>query len=62
MFSNLFPKENSLLEDNVEKYGGAGQATGDNRTRCMHFACWITEATVAHSEYVILIAFAGNNV
>jgi len=23
----------------------------------MHFVCWITKATYAHSEYVILITF-----
>jgi hypothetical protein len=41
----------------VEKYGTAGQATDDNITRRMHFACWITKATDTYSEYVILIAF-----
>jgi hypothetical protein len=41
----------------VEKYSTARQATDDNRTRSMRIACWITKATNAHSEYVILIAF-----
>jgi hypothetical protein len=41
----------------VEKYGRAGQATGDNIIRRVRFACWITEATDTHSEYVILTAF-----
>jgi hypothetical protein len=25
---------------------------------CMHFACWITNATETHLEYVILVAFS----
>jgi len=44
-------------QDNVEKRDRARQATDDNITLCMHFACWITKATDTHSEYVILIAF-----
>ena len=40
----------------MEKYGRAGQATDGNITRRMRFACWITKATVLHSEYVILVA------
>ena len=40
------------------KYGRARQATDDNIIRCMRIACWITEATDIHSEYVILIAFS----
>ena len=35
----------------------AGHATYDNIIWHMHFACWITKATDAHSEYVILFAF-----
>ena len=41
------------------KYGTAGQATDDMRR--LRIACWITEATNLHSEYVILIAFHYNN-
>jgi len=41
----------------VEKYGTAGQATGENVIWHMHFACWITNATDTHSEYVTLTAF-----
>jgi hypothetical protein len=41
----------------VEKYGTARQATDGNIIRGMRFACWITKATEAHSQYVILIAF-----
>jgi hypothetical protein len=44
------------LRDNVDKYGRARQATGDNIIRCMWVVCWITKATDTHSEYVILIA------
>jgi hypothetical protein len=42
----------------MEKYCTAGQATDDNITRRMRFACRITKATDTHSEYVILTAFA----
>ena len=45
------------LWDNVEKCGTARQATGDDITRRMRFACWITKATDTHSEYVILMTF-----
>jgi hypothetical protein len=41
----------------VEKYNTARQATGDNVTRRMRFACQITKVTDTHSEYVILIPF-----
>jgi hypothetical protein len=41
----------------VEKYGTARQATDDSMIRRMRFACWITNATNTHSEYVILIDF-----
>jgi hypothetical protein len=43
------------LEDNVEKYCTAGQATDDNILRRMRFACWIPKATNTHSEYEILL-------
>jgi hypothetical protein len=41
----------------VEKYGTAGQATGDTIIRRVRFACWTIKTTNAHSEYVTLIAF-----
>jgi hypothetical protein len=41
----------------VGKYDAAQEATRDNKTRRMRFACWITKATDTHSEYLILIAF-----
>ena len=39
-------------------YGRAGQAT-DDIIRRMRIACWITKATNMHSEYVMFIAFLG---
>jgi len=41
----------------VAKSCRATQATYDKVIWCMHFACWIAEATNKHSEYVILAAF-----
>jgi hypothetical protein len=41
----------------MEKYGRAGQVTGDNIVRRRRITCWVTKATDIHSEYVILIAF-----
>jgi hypothetical protein len=41
----------------VEKCGTARQATNDNVTLRVGFACHINKATDMHSEYVILIAF-----
>ena len=38
-----------------KKYDRARQATDDDIIRRMRFACWITEVTDTHSEYVILI-------
>jgi len=46
------------LWDNLEKYCRTGQATDDNITRLMHFGCFVTKATDAHSEYVIRISFS----
>jgi len=45
----------------IYNYGTARQATDDNITRRMRFACWITKATDTHSESVILTAFHSNN-
>ena len=41
----------------MEKFGTAGRATDDNMISRMRIACWITETTDTHSEYVILFAF-----
>ena len=37
------------------------QATDDDITLRMRFACWIVKTTNTHSEYVIVILFQGNN-
>jgi hypothetical protein len=42
----------------VKKYVGISESTDDNIIRRMRTSCWITKATDAHSEYVILIAFS----
>jgi len=40
-----------------KKYSRGRQPTDDNIILRVCFACWITKATNAHSEYAILIAF-----
>jgi hypothetical protein len=50
----LFPENRAVYEIMWKNYGTAGQATDDNITRRMRFACWITKATDTHSECVIL--------
>jgi hypothetical protein len=57
IFSNV-SRKSCPLWDNVKIHITVGQATNDNVIRRMRFACWITEATVTHSEYVILIGFS----
>ena len=52
----FFSRKSCPLWDNVEKYGVDGQATDDNITRRMRFACWTSNATDTQSECV-LIAF-----
>ena len=42
----------------MEKYGT--QATDDNIILRMRFACWISNDTNTHSEYIILMAFHVN--
>jgi hypothetical protein len=54
----FFFRKSHRYWDNVEKYGTATQATGDNVIRRMRITYWIPKATNTHSEYVILIAFA----
>jgi len=63
---SLFPMvfffwKSNRLWDNVENYVGTRQATDDNTIWRKRVVCRINEATDAHSEYVILIAFPGNN-
>jgi hypothetical protein len=48
---------NNVFSENLAVYERAGQATDDNITRRMRFACQISQATNTHSEYVIPIAF-----
>jgi hypothetical protein len=55
-FKNVSP-ESCHLWHNVIDYDIAGQVTDDNIILLMRFACWITNATDRHSQYVILIAF-----
>ena len=54
VFSNNFFQKSCHLCGNVENV----EKTRPQMTIwCMHFACWVTKAIDAHSEYVILIAF-----
>jgi len=57
LYSVTFFWKSCHLWDNVEKYCRARQATDDNITWDMHFACWLTKATDIHSEYVIHTVF-----
>ena len=56
MFDNFFRKL-CLLWGNVEKYGGAREATDCNMIQRMRFACWMTKVAHTYSEYVTRIAF-----
>ena len=40
------------------KYGLAGQVTDDNKNPRLPFACYITKATITHSEFVIINWFS----
>jgi len=42
---------------NVQNYGRAQQATGENTVRRMRFASWIITDTGTYPEYVIRMAF-----
>jgi hypothetical protein len=54
---NIFFRKSCSLWDNVEKYGTARDATDINILRRTRSACWKTENTDTHSEYVLFIAF-----
>jgi len=41
----------------MEELGKARRATDGNTIRLSLLACWITQVTDKHSEYVIIIAF-----
>jgi hypothetical protein len=56
LFIYIFRKSRHLL-GNMEKYGTARQATDDNITRRIRFACWISKAIDTKSEYVIFNDF-----
>jgi hypothetical protein len=58
MFSNFFSRKACRLWNNIKMFCITVQTTDDNTFLCMLFGCWITNATDAHSEYVILIAFS----
>ena len=57
VFNNFSFSKIVHLLDIVEKYDKTRHATNDNIVRSMRFACWITKATDASSECIILTAF-----
>ena len=59
MFNNFLTENRTAC---VKRGGGGkrGEASEDKTIRRMRFACWLSEATDTHSEYVILL-FHGNN-
>jgi hypothetical protein len=59
MFDKIFfSRKSCLYFSNVGQFGRARQTTNDNIIRRMRFACWITKATNAYSESVILLIFS----
>jgi len=56
LLNNFFPEIVHFL-CNVLEYGTAKQTTDNNKIRRVRIACWITNGTNTHSEYVIFIAF-----
>jgi hypothetical protein len=50
-------RKSCCLCNNVEKCGGAREATGNNILLHMRFACWIIMYTNTHIEYVRLSVF-----
>jgi hypothetical protein len=57
MFGNLFFENRVGYERVWKKYGRDGQAADDNIMRPMRFACRLIKGTIAHSVYVMRIAF-----
>jgi hypothetical protein len=47
----------AIYEITWKKYNTAEQATEDDITRRMHFACWIITATDTYSQFTILTLF-----
>ena len=50
MINTFFSRKSCGLCDNVEKYGRAREATGENIIWRMRVACWITMATHTHTQ------------
>ena len=57
VYSVFFPPKLLPVMRYVVRYGRVRQATDENVMRRMRIACWITKATNAHTEYLILITF-----
>jgi hypothetical protein len=53
----FFPPKIVQFMRYVAKYSRSGQATNENAIRRMRIACWIPQATNAHSKYVTFNAF-----
>jgi hypothetical protein len=52
LYPATFFRKSRRLWNNVEKYGGAREATNDNIIRRMRFAFWINKAKNTNSVYV----------
>ena len=61
MFSNFFPDNCAVCEIMWKNMVEPVSATDDNIILRMRLACWITRATDAHSEYVMLLLFNCNS-
>ena len=58
----FFLGKSCRLWDNVENYGRARQATDDNKTRCIHCACWINKGTDRETQNLWhLLLYDGNS-
>jgi len=61
MISNIFPKI-VVFMNNVVNYSTAALVTDDHITRRMRFACWITKATITHTQNMsYLLVLHGEN-
>jgi hypothetical protein len=56
MFNNLFPENRAVYE--ITRKNILERGRPQMTIRRMRNACWISKATNAHSEYVILVAFS----
>jgi len=50
-----FSRKSCLLRDNVKNIVERGRP--QKTIWRMRIACWVSQVTIAHSEYVLLIAF-----